>query len=79
MCNSKGKNLLHYSRGVKSQQGFTTRAAFYVYNVISFNFKMVHHGLVVIMPEILISDSILIPRWEGYDLLLDVGYSESSV
>ena len=40
---------------------------------------MVHHGLVVIMPEILISDLILIPRWEGYDLLLEAGYSESSV
>ena len=60
----KGKNMLHYSRGVKRQQGFTTGAAFYVYNVISFIFEMVHHGLVVIMPEIQISDSGLIPSWE---------------
>ena len=52
----KGKNMLHYSRGVKRQQGFTTGAAFYVYNVISFTLEMVHHGLVVIMPEIQISD-----------------------
>ena len=40
---------------------------------------MVHHGLVVTMPEIQISDSRLIPRLEWYDLLLDVWYSESSV
>ena len=40
---------------------------------------MLHDGLVVIMPEILISDSRSIPRREGYDLLLDVWYSESSV
>ena len=40
---------------------------------------MVHHdGLVVIISEILISDSRSIPRWGGYDLLLDVWYSESS-
>ena len=45
----KGKNMLPYSRGVKRQQGFTTGAAFYVYNVLSFNFEMVHHVLVVIM------------------------------
>ena len=68
----KSKNMLHYSRSVKRQQGFTTGTAFYVYNVISFNFEMVHHGLVVIMPELLISDSRTIPRWEGYDLLIDV-------
>ena len=43
MCNSR-ENMLHYSRGVKRQQGFTTGAAFYVYNVISFIFEMVHHG-----------------------------------
>ena len=54
--------MLHYSRGVKRQQGFTTGAVFYVYNVISFNFEMVHHGLVVMMPEFLISDSRTIPR-----------------
>ena len=42
-CAIQGKNILHYSRGVKQQQGFTTGAAFYVY-VISFIFKMVHHG-----------------------------------
>ena len=57
----KGKNMLHYSRGVKRQQGFTTGAAFYVYDVISLIFEMFHHGhgfhgLVVIMPEIQISD-----------------------
>ena len=68
----KGKNMLHYSRGVKRQQRSTTGAVFYVYNVISFILDMVHHGLVVIMPEILISDSRSIPRREGYDLLLDV-------
>ena len=68
----KGKNMLHYSRGVKRQPGFTTGAAFYVYNVISFNFEMVHHDLVVIMPESLISDSSSIPRCEGYDFLIDV-------
>ena len=60
----KGKNMLHYSRGVKRQQGFTTGAVFYVYNVISFLYEMVHHGLVVIMPEIQISDSGSMPRWE---------------
>ena len=64
--------MLHYSREVKRQQCFTTGAVFYVYNVISFNFEMVHHGLVVMMPEFLISDSTTITRWEGYDLLLDV-------
>ena len=58
--------------GVKRRQGFTKGAAFYVYNVISFTFEMLHDGLVVIMPEILISDSRSIPRREGYDLLLDV-------
>ena len=40
----KGKNMLHYSRGVKRQQGFTTGDAFYVYNVISLIFEMVHRG-----------------------------------
>ena len=64
--------MLRYSLGKKRQQGFTIGTAFYVYNVIRFNFEMVHHGLVVIMPEFLISDSRTIPRWEGYDLLLDV-------
>ena len=64
--------MLHYSRGVKRQQGFTTGDTFYVYNVRSFNFRMVHHDLLVIMPEILINDLGSIPRWEGYDLLLDV-------
>ena len=59
-----GKNMLHYSRGVKRQQGFTTGAAFYVHNVISFTLEMVHHGLVVIMPEIQISDSGSVLRWE---------------
>ena len=51
----KGKYMLHYSRGVKQQQGFTTGAAFFVYNVRSFTFEMLHDGLVVIMPEILIN------------------------
>ena len=60
----KGKNMLHYSRGVKRQQGFTTGAAFYVYNVISFIFEMVYDSLVVIMPEIQIGDLRPIPRWE---------------
>ena len=60
----KGKNMLHYSRGVKRQQDFTTGAAFYVYNVISFIFEMVYDSLVVIMPEIQISDLRPIPRWE---------------
>ena len=68
----KGKNMLYYSRGVKRRQSFTTGAAFYFYNNISFNFEMVRHGLVVIMQEFLISDSKLIPRWEGFYLLLDV-------
>ena len=68
----KGKCESHYSRGVKGQQGFTTGAAFYVYNVISFNFEMVHHGLVATMPEVLISEWRLISRRKGYDLLLDV-------
>ena len=73
ICNSRGKICWIYCKGVKRQQGFTTGAAFYVYNVISFNLKMVHHdGLVVIISEILISDSRSIPRWGGYDLLLDV-------
>ena len=40
----KGKNMLHYSRGVRRQQGFTAGAAFYVYNVISLIFEMVHRG-----------------------------------
>ena len=40
----KGKNMLHYSRGVKRQQDFTTGDAFYVYNVISLIFEMVHRG-----------------------------------
>ena len=57
------KNMLHYSRGVKRQQDFTTGAAFYVYNVISFIFEMmIHHGLVVIIPEVQISNSGSIPR-----------------
>ena len=56
--------MLHYSRGVKRQQDFTTGAAFYVYNVISFIFEMVYDSLVVIMPEIQISDLRPIPRWE---------------
>ena len=60
----KKKNMLHYSRGVKRQQDFTTGAAFYVYNVISFIFEMVYDSLVVIMPEIQISDLRPIPRWE---------------
>ena len=60
----KKKNILHYSRGVKRQQDFTTGAAFYVYNVISFIFEMVYDSLVVIMPEIQISDLRPIPRWE---------------
>ena len=64
--------MLHYSRGVKRQQGFTTGAAFYVYNVISFLCEMVHHGLAVIMPEIQISDLGSMPGWEWYDLILDV-------
>ena len=68
----KGKYEWHHSRGVKGQQGFTTGATFYVYNVTSFNFEIVHHGLVVIMPEVLTSESRLISRWKGYDLLLDV-------
>ena len=68
----KGKNMFHYSRGVKRQQGFTTGAEFYVHNGISFIFKIVPHGLVAIMPEIQISDSGSIPRWEWYDLLLDI-------
>ena len=63
-CAIQGKNMLHYSRGVKRQLGFTTGAAFYVYNVISFTLEMAHHDLVVIMPEIQISDSGSIPRWE---------------
>ena len=58
----EGKNMLHYSRGVKRQKGFTTGAAFYVYNVISFIFEMIHHGLVVIIPEIEVSNSGSIPR-----------------
>ena len=61
---SREKNMLHYSRGVKQQQGLTTGAAFYVYNVISFLYEMVYHGLVVIMSEIQISDSGSMPRWE---------------
>ena len=60
----KKKNMLHYSRGVKRQQDFTTGAAFYVYNVISFIFEMVYDSLVVIMPEIQIGDLRPIPRWE---------------
>ena len=64
--------MLHDYRVVKRQQGFTTKTAFYVYNVISFNFEMVHHGLVVIIPELLIINSRTIPRWEGHDLLIDV-------
>ena len=60
----KGKNMLHYSRGVKRQKGFTTGAEFYVHNGISFIFEIVHHGLVVVMPEIQISDSGSIPRRE---------------
>ena len=60
----KKKNMLHYSRGVKRQQDFTTGAAFYVYNVISFIFEMVYDSLVVIIPEIQISDLRPIPRWE---------------
>ena len=63
-CAIQGKNMLHYSRGVKRQQGFTTGAAFYVYNVISFTLEMVHHGLVVIISEFQISDSGSIPRGE---------------
>ena len=47
----KGNNMSYYSRGVKRQQGFTTGVAFYVYNVIVFNFKMDYNGLVVIMSE----------------------------
>ena len=39
-----GKNMLHYSSGVKQQQGFTAGAAFYVYNVISLIFAMVRQG-----------------------------------
>ena len=64
--------MLHYFRGVKRQQGSTTGAALYVYNILSFTIEMVHHGLVVVMPQFRISDSKSIPRWEGYDLLLDV-------
>ena len=64
--------MLHDYRVVKRQQGFTTKTAFYVYNVISFNFEMVHHGLVVIIPELLIINSRTTPRWEGHDLLIDV-------
>ena len=60
----KGKNMLHYSRRVKRQQGFTTGAAFYVYNAISFMFEMVHQGLAIIMTEIQVSDSRSVPRWE---------------
>ena len=48
----KGKNMFLYSRGVKRQQGFTTGVAFYVYNVIVFNFEMDYNGLVVIMSEL---------------------------
>ena len=66
----KGKNMLHYSLGKKRQQGFTIGTVFYVYNVIRFNFEVVHHSLVVIMTGF--SDSRTILRWEGYDLLLDV-------
>ena len=43
----KGKNMFLYSRGVKRQQGSTTGVAFYVYNVIVFNFEMDYNGLVV--------------------------------
>ena len=63
-CAIQGKNMLHYSRGVKRQQGFTTGAAIYVYNVISFTLEMVHGGVAVIMSEIQISDSGSIPRGE---------------
>ena len=31
----KGKIMLHYSSGVKWQQGFTTGIGFYVYDVLS--------------------------------------------
>ena len=73
MCNSRAKICcMTTGQAMKRQQGFTTGTTFYVYNVISFNFEMVHHGLVVIMPELLINDSRTIPRWEGYDLLIDV-------
>ena len=40
---------------------------------------MVYDSLVVIMPEIQISDLRPIPRWEWHDLLLNVWYRESSV
>ena len=63
VCAIQGKKYAGLLQGVKRQQGFTTGAEFYVYNVISFIFEMVHHGLVVIMSEIQINDSKSILRW----------------
>ena len=63
----KSKNLLHYSRGVKRQQGFTTGVAFYVYNVIVFNFKMNYNGLVVIMSEF---QSVTRDRFPGRKVMI---------
>ena len=47
----KGKYMLHYSRGVKRQQSFTTGAAFYVYNVKLLNHLEIHEMVHVRVSE----------------------------
>ena len=63
--------MLHYSRGVKRQQGFTQELHFmFIMLQVSFlrwfTMVMVLHDLVIIMPEIQVSDrSVVQGRFPG--------------
>ena len=68
----KGKIMFQYPKGVKRQQVFTARVAFYVYNVIGEHTGMDHNFMVVNMPESQSFDPRLFPGRREYDLLFDV-------
>ena len=68
----KGKIMFHYPRGVKIQQVFTARVAFYVYNSIGEHTGMDHNVMVVNMPESQSCCPRLFPGRGEHDLLFDV-------
>ena len=68
----KGKITLHYSRGVKSQQGFTTAIGFYVYNVSGEEDSMDHNGVEINVSDIQSSDPNSFSRRGEYKLISNV-------
>ena len=68
----KGHFMLHYSRGVKRQQGFTTGVEFYPYNILGLSPRMDHNGVVVNTPETQFNGLRLLPGRGEYNFLSDV-------